>query len=122
MSNDVKSLKFIVEKIDDALDNLSQMGTVEKLLNSKMGYDATLMCILQIGETLKKKLSGELCEKYNNILPIEQSYWTRNYIAHDYEGVSKVIIEGLLREHLPKLKTDIEMILSELETSKGGAR
>jgi len=118
MSKDIKNLKFIVEKIDDALTNLAEFGNVEKLLNSKMGYDATLMCILQIGETLKKKLSSELCGKYKNILPIEQSYWTRNYIAHDYEGVSKLVIEGLLREHLPKLKKDIEMILSEIEKQK----
>ena len=122
MSKDVRSLRFIVEKIDDALDNLAQFGTVERLLSSKMGYDATLMCILQIGETLKKKLSSELCERYKNTLPIEQSYWTRNYIAHDYEGVSKLIIEDLLRGHLPKLKKDIEAILESLEETGAGKR
>jgi uncharacterized protein with HEPN domain len=122
MFNDGKNLEFIIEKIDDALDNLAQFGSVEKLLNSKMGYDATLMCIMQIGETLKNKLSVGFVEKYGGILPIQESYWTRNYIAHDYEGVSKIVVEGLLREHLPKLKIDIENILVELQKEKGGAK
>jgi hypothetical protein len=58
MFNDKKNLEFVIEKIDDALDNLLQFGSVEKLLNSKMGYDATLMCIMQIGGIFKKFLVG----------------------------------------------------------------
>jgi len=40
------------------------------------------MCIMQVGETLKK-LSEEFIEQYN-YLPVKESYLTRNYIAHDY--------------------------------------
>jgi uncharacterized protein with HEPN domain len=111
MYNDKKRLEFVLEKIEDALGFRDEFESIENLLNSKMGYDATLMCIVQIGETLKKKFSPEFYEKYKDMLPIDQSYWTRNYIAHDYEGVSKQIIEMLLREHLPKLKYDIETII-----------
>ncbi|NWF67296.1 MAG: DUF86 domain-containing protein [Campylobacterales bacterium] len=118
MYNDIKKLRFVLEKIDDVFSFKDEFGSVEKLLNSKLGYDATLMCIVQIGETLKKKFSSNFYEKYENLLPINQSYWTRNYIAHDYEGINKLIIEGIVREHLPKLKTTIETILSELENSK----
>jgi len=32
---------------------------------------------------------------------------TRNYIAHDYEGVNKQIIEMIIREQLPLLKSQI---------------
>ena len=34
-------------------------------------------------------------------------------IAHDYEGVNLSVIEYVIREKLPKLKTTIETILKE---------
>ncbi|KIM12270.1 MAG: hypothetical protein KU38_05135 [Sulfurovum sp. FS08-3] len=112
MSSDTKRLEFIIEKIEDALSYKAKFGTIEKLLNSKMGFDAVTMCIMQVGETLNK-LSYETRQKYP-YLPIKESYLTRNYIAHDYEGVSKYIIEVILREHFPKLQEDIQNIINEL--------
>ena len=97
--SDIKKLQFILEKIDDALSYKDEFKSIELLLNSKMGFDAVNMCIMQVGETLNK-LSDEFIE----------SYLTRNYIAHDYEGVNKYIIEIILKEHFPKLKKDIEKI------------
>ena len=38
----------------------------------------------------------------------------RSYIAHDYEGIDKMILETILREYFPKLKDDIEKILREI--------
>jgi len=111
-SSDTNRLKFIVEKIEDALSYKAQFGSIEALLNSKMGFDAINMCIMQVGETLNK-LSPVFQEHYLH-LPIKESYLTRNYIAHDYEGVSKYIIEVILREHFPKLREDILKILKDL--------
>jgi len=115
MSNktDISRLRFILEKIDDLLHYRDEYKTIEALLNSKMGFDATNMCIMQIGETLNK-LSTSTQEKYSE-LPIKESYLTRNYIAHDYEGVNKQIIEMIIREQFPLLKTQIENILQELK-------
>ncbi len=31
----------------------------------------------------------------------------RNFVAHDYEGVNMALIEGVIREYLPKLKKSI---------------
>jgi len=110
---DITRLYFIIEKIDDLLNYRDEYKTIEALLDSKMGFDATNMCIMQIGETLNK-LSISLQENYSE-LPIKESYLTRNYIAHDYEGVNKQIIEMIIREQLPLLKTQIETILQELK-------
>ena len=114
MSNDsnIAKLKFVLEKIDDAISYKQEFGGVENLLNSKLGFDAVNMCIMQVGETLNK-LDKDFIQKYNH-LPIKESYLTRNYIAHDYEGINKMIIETILREYFPKLKEDIEIILKEL--------
>jgi len=110
---DITRLYFIVEKIDDLLSYKEDYKTIEALLNSKIGFDATNMCIMQIGETLNK-LSNEFQVKYSE-LPIKESYLTRNYIAHDYEGVNKQIIEMIIREQLPLLKSQIQKIIKELE-------
>jgi len=110
---DITRLYFILEKINDLLHYRDEYTTIEALLNSKMGFDATNMCIMQIGETLNK-LSNDLQEAYNE-LPIKESYLTRNYIAHDYEGMNKQIIEMIIREQLPLLKTQIKRIIKELQ-------
>jgi len=36
---------------------------------------------------------------------------TRNFIAHDYEGINLPIIEYIIRERLPILKSEIEKII-----------
>ena len=50
-----------------------------------MGYDSTLMALLQIGETLNKLKDSSHSDK----LPIKGTYDVRNFIDHDYEGVKK---------------------------------
>jgi uncharacterized protein with HEPN domain len=110
---DITKLQFVNEKIDDLYEYKQDFKSIENLLNSKIGFDATNMCIMQIGETLNK-LSIDVQEKYSD-LPIKESYLTRNYIAHDYEGVNKHIIELIIREQLPKLKLYIETIMKELQ-------
>lgn len=82
---DCKKLEFILEKIADLESYKDRYDSIESLLNDKMGWDASVMCIQQIGETLQHKLSDQLKEKHGEHLPIKEAYWTRNYIAHDYE-------------------------------------
>jgi uncharacterized protein with HEPN domain len=100
MSSSFEKLDFIIEKIEDIESFKARYKSIEDLLNDVMGYDATLMSLLQIGETLNK-LRDEL---FANLLPIKGTYDVRNFIAHDYEGVNKMIIEDIIRTQLPKLK------------------
>ncbi|GGD40094.1 hypothetical protein GCM10012288_12660 [Malaciobacter pacificus] len=106
--SDTKRIKFILEKIDDIELFINKFNSIVSLLEDKMGFDATLMCLLQIGETLNK-----LESEYKNIdkNDIKGAYDVRNFIAHDYEGVNKSLIEGILRHHLPKLKETLTKIL-----------
>lgn len=100
MSSSLEKLDFIIEKIDDVESFKLRYKSIEDLLNDVMGYDATLMSLLQIGETLNKLRD----ESFANLLPIKGTYDVRNFIAHDYEGVNKMIIEDIIRMQLPKLK------------------
>jgi uncharacterized protein with HEPN domain len=100
MSSTFEKLDFIVEKIEDIESFKARYKSIEDLLNDVMGYDATLMSLLQIGETLNKLRD----EPFANLLPIKGTYDVRNFIAHDYEGVNKMIVEDIIRIQLPKLK------------------
>ena len=50
MSTDKNRLIFILEKIEDISMYKSNFNSIKELLDDKMGFDATLMCLLQIGE------------------------------------------------------------------------
>ena len=107
MSRSIEKLEFILEKIEDIYLFKEKFKTIEELLNDRMGYDATLMALLQIGETLNKLKKSP----YSNKLPIKGAYDVRNFIAHDYEGVNKMIIEDIIRKFIPELKSIIMDIL-----------
>ena len=103
MSSSFEKLDFIIEKIEDIESFKARYKSIEDLLNDVMGYDATLMSLLQIGEILNKLREETFADK----LPIKGTYDVRNFIAHDYEGVNKMIIEDIIRTQLPKLKQTI---------------
>ena len=53
MSSSFEKLDFILEKIEDIESFKARYKTIEDLLNDVMGYDATLMSLLQIGRDFK---------------------------------------------------------------------
>ncbi len=112
MSKDLSKVEFILEKIEDAESFVSRYDSIYAALDDKMGFDALLMCLVQIGETLNK-----LENQYDSIDQddIKGAYSVRNFIAHDYEGVNKAIIEDILRVHLPKLKIELITIKQILQ-------
>jgi uncharacterized protein with HEPN domain len=114
---DAKRLKFLLEKIEDIFDYQSRYTTTELLLQDKMGWDAVTMCIQQIGEVVKHKLSEEFLKNFSGRLPIQEAYWTRNYIVHDYENIDKTIISSIIQAELPKIKKEIAAILVEIASS-----
>jgi uncharacterized protein with HEPN domain len=111
MSKDLEKIEFILEKIEDAQSFVSRYDSIHSALSDKMGFDAILMCLVQIGETLNK-LEDEyaVLDKED----IKGAYSIRNFIAHDYEGINKSIVEGVLRIHLPKLKSALNEVAINL--------
>ena len=108
MSSDKKKIEFVIEMMEDIETYLTRFDSVTTLLDDKMGFNATLMNLMQIGET-PRKLQGKYTELDND--DIKGAYDVRNFIAHDYEGIRKSIIESIIREHLPKLKNALEKII-----------
>ena len=101
--SDRSRLEFILEMIED-IDYIVEQSSITKALDSRISKPAILMCLMQIGETLNKIESTELKAQ----LPIKGAYDVRNFIAHDYEGVDLALIEHIVRELIPSLRTIIK--------------
>jgi len=106
-------IDFMIEMIEDIEQIIQRHNGIVDTLEDFEGQMAVLMGISQIGETLKK-LDDFIVQKYDLVEDKEGSYYTRNYIVHDYEGVDLGFIENILRTYLPKLKNKILLIKSEL--------
>jgi uncharacterized protein with HEPN domain len=110
MSKDILKLKFVLKMILDIENFLDNFQNITSMLKDNMAYNATLMCLLQIGETLNK-----LEQQYETLQndDIKGAYNVRNFIAHDYDGIRLEIIEDIIRNYLPKLKETIQNIIKE---------
>ncbi len=63
-----------------------------------------------IGEAIKRILEKDEKIKISNAQKIVD---TRNRIIHGYDTVSDDVIWGIIINHLPKLKNEIEVLMSE---------
>jgi uncharacterized protein with HEPN domain len=110
--NDKFLLKFILDMINRIEEYILDFEYITKMLADNKSHDATLMCLLQIGETLNKL---EQKYKFLDDEDIKGAYEVRNFIAHDYMGVDLGLVEFILRDKLPKLKDNILLILEQKE-------
>lgn len=93
----------MIDKIERII---SRHGSVQEAVEDYEGQMAILMGIAQIGEALKK-LSDNVIQEFDLTKDKEGAYYTRNYIVHDYEGVDLSIIESIIKDYLPKLKSKL---------------
>ena len=112
MYNDKLKFEFVIEMIEDIESYTKKFDSLDEMFKDRMCFNAVLMNLLQIGESLNK-LSPETKIKYQNDLPIKDIYDTRNFIAHDYGGVRPDIIKDIVATHLGNLKSSILVILED---------
>lgn len=112
MSNIKLKAEFILEMINNIEKIVNRHNGIVKALEDYEGQMAILMGIAQIGETLKK-IDDEYAKRYDLIDDREGAYYTRNYIVHDYEGVTLSFIEDILRSYLPQLKLKVQKIIDD---------
>ncbi len=97
------------------LDAVAQIEIFTQNLNRNV-FENNLVrsaCIFQleiIGEAANK-ISKNLKDKHQHIDWINLT-GLRNIIAHEYWGIDYSIVWSIINSELPKLKTDIENILS----------
>jgi len=107
--DDLDRVKLILVKIDYILE-ITTIGIVKALGDEIMTRPAIMMHLTSIAEQFSKIKDQELLKKFDDE-DVKGAINTRNFIAHDYEGINLPIIEFIIRDRLPVLKNEIVIIL-----------
>ncbi len=108
-NDDLDRVKLIYNKIEYILD-ICEIGIVKALKDEKITKPAIMMHLTSIAEQFSKIKDINLLNNFDNE-DVKGAINTRNFIAHDYEGINLPIIEFIIRERLPVLKTEIDKLL-----------
>ena len=112
---DMARLEFVLKMIENIEVIVKRhKGIVNALNDESEGQLALMMCLEQIGETMKKLRTPSVLEHFDAV-DIKGAYDVRLFIAHDYEGVNLALIERILREKIPIFK---ERIINILDAEK----
>ncbi len=105
-----ESLELIADKIDRIEQIIAQSGSiVEALEDETLSRPAIMMHLVSIAEQfgrLQNAMEYEVLSKFDKE-DVRGAFAVRNFIAHDYEGVNLALIENVIREYLPHIKSII---------------
>lgn len=93
-----------IELIDDFFDNCSSFIDYKSDLKTKSAVERQLIII------------GEVINKIKKIDDLELSHSKeiinfRNRLVHAYDSIDDAIVWAIKHNHLPKLKTEVEVLL-----------
>lgn len=104
---DLARIKTILEKIDLIFQIVEESGGVtQALTDTRLRRPAILMHLVAIAEQfdkLKNDGAFDVLSRFDRE-DLKGAYDMRNFIAHDYEGISLPIVEMVLREKLAKIR------------------
>ena len=110
-ADDLDRVRLIQTKIAYILD-ICDHGIIKALENEKTDRPAILMHFTSIAEQFSKIKDINILNHFDKD-DIKGAIDTRNFIAHDYEGINMPIIEFIIRERLPVLQSAIENIVNK---------
>lgn len=103
-TRDIQRLELILDKINLIDEIISVYKYTSKALEDEvMGRPAILMHLISIAEQFLKLQTKEILNKFDDS-DVKGAIATRNFIAHDYDGVNLSVIEIIIKERLPKIK------------------
>jgi len=109
MKLEIKKYLFDIKtSIDSINDFLEAVSTLEEFQKNKLVRRAIEREIEIIGEATNRILKKNPDFKIENSRKIID---TRNWVIHNYDNVDEIIIWGIITEHIPKLKNEIEKLL-----------
>lgn len=112
---DIGFVFAILKMCDDIESYKKDYNNIRNILNERIGLNACLMNITQIGE-YSGKLSEEFTKEFCNV-KWKKIKGLRNIIVHDYLGVDIEKIELILINNIPELIKNILGIITKLEDS-----
>ncbi|MCK9372787.1 MAG: DUF86 domain-containing protein [Sulfuricurvum sp.] len=112
---DLQRVQTIIEKIDIILEIVNESGgIVVSLSDTKLKRPAILMHLVAMAEQFEKLKNDAAFSVLTHFdrEDLKGSYDIRNFIAHDYEGINLPIIEMVIREKLPHIKSCALQVLN----------
>lgn len=109
LDDDKKSIEealFCINRIEEFLKTATSK---EVFISNALAHDAILMQFIVLGESCSR-MSDDL-KKANPHIDWRGANDFRNFLAHDYFGVSDDVVWSVIQFHLPQLKTDFENLL-----------
>jgi len=104
----VNEALFSINRIVEFLKAVHDKG---EFVADTRTHDAVLLQFIVLGETCKR-MSGKL-KQSNQHIDWRGANDFRNFIAHDYFGVSDDVVWSVVQFHLPQLKQDFETLLAQ---------
>ncbi len=109
MSNDGLALQTAIESIDKIILYAGSCQAADEFYHDEKSFDACMIHFINIGEMIDR-LSAEAKSTHPNI-PWREIKDFRNLVTHNYFGIDADEIWDIITNHLPKLKTDILVII-----------
>lgn len=111
LDTDKRCIEEALFAIDSIAEYVKGVPTKEVLISDKRNYDAVLMNFIVLGQCCNR-LSDEL-KKNNAHIDWRGANDFRNFIAHDYFGVSEDVVWSVIQFHLPQLRKDLQQLIKE---------
>jgi len=109
LNKDYYIILSMLETIDKIFRYTDGYQSAEELYQNDRDFDAAMMNFIVIGEDVGK-LTDEL-KANNGQIDWQKIYTLRNIIAHHYFGINVDIVWQIICIDLPKLRTDLNIIL-----------
>ncbi len=106
------NLLSIIEAIDKIQKYSQPFSNADDLFSNETNFDAVLMNFIVIGEMVVK-LSDEFIMKFNQV-DWHNIKGFRNIIAHNYFGVDAEEVWQIIKNDLPRLKSNIQVTIKEI--------
>ena len=108
LPKDHHCLESIIEATDRIIEYTSGFNSADDFNNDYRNFDATMMNFVVIGEMVDK-LSDGVKNKHDNIEWVKIKGF-RNLVAHDYFGIDAEEVWQIIKNKIPKLKSDIQKL------------
>ena len=109
LTKDHHCLESIIEAVDRIIEYTSGFDSADDFNNDYRNFDATMMNFVVIGEMVDK-ISDDFKKDHDNIEWIKIKGF-RNIVAHDYFGIDAEEVWQIIKNKIPNLKTEIQILL-----------
>lgn len=111
MKREIKKYLYDIKiSIDSIYDYLGDKKDFIQYQNNKLLRRGIEREIEIIGEAMNKVLELDSTIRIENARQIVD---TRNWVIHGYDRVDDIIIWGIITNHIPKLRKEVEKLLNE---------